>query len=319
MLQWLARGASCSIARGSGNGLNVMLEREGYLAAADGTRLYFQTLGDTSSDAPQVLVMPNGAYLLDDFGWLAQQRTLIVYDLRNRGRSDAVTDAARLKRGVLHDVEDLEAVCRHFALDAVDLFAHSYAATMIALFAMQSPGRVRRAIQIGPTPPDYGAQYPAHLVHADEVLADVFAKLGALQAERATMEPRRFCERAWLELRRIYVVDEANAHRADWGRCELANERGFMQHWMQNIVPSLQALSLTSADYARASMPFLVVHGRKDRSSPYGGGLDWARRLPDARIVTVDDAAHAPWIEAPRLVFDAIAAFLRGEWPREAT
>jgi pimeloyl-ACP methyl ester carboxylesterase len=285
-----------------------MLAREGYLTTADGARLYFETFGD----APQVLIIPNGFYLLDDFRRLAERRTLIVYDLRNRGRSDTESDAARLRAGIRQDVDDLEVVCRHFGVQAVDLLGHSYVGIMIALFAMQFPQRVRRAIQIGPPPPDFGTQYPAELTNADAVLADVFAKLGAMQAERASMDPQRFCERAWRELRRIYVVDESNAHRADWGRCELANERGFMQHWMQNIVPSLQALALTDADYARASMPFLVIHGRKDRSAPYGGGLDWARRLPDARMVTVDDAAHAPWIEAPRVVFDSIMEFLEG-------
>jgi pimeloyl-ACP methyl ester carboxylesterase len=285
-----------------------MLAREGYLTTADGARLYFETFGD----APQVLIIPNGFYLLDDFRRLAERRTLIVYDLRNRGRSDTESDAARLRAGIRQDVDDLEVVCRHFGVQAVDLLGHSYVGIMIALFAMQFPQRVRRAIQISPPPPDFGTQYPAELTNADAVLADVFAKLGAMQAERASMDPQRFCERAWRELRRIYVVDESNAHRADWGRCELANERGFMQHWMQNIVPSLQALTLTDADYARASMPFLVIHGRKDRSAPYGGGLDWARRLPDARMVTVDDAAHAPWIEAPRVVFDSIMEFLEG-------
>jgi pimeloyl-ACP methyl ester carboxylesterase len=231
-----------------------MLACEGYLTAADGTRLYFQTFGD----APQALIIPNGFYLLDDFGWLADRRTLVVYDLRN-GRSDTVTDAARLA-GIRRDVDDLDAVRRHFGLEAVDLLGHSYVATMIA----------------------------------------------------------QFCELAWSELRRLYVVDEAHAQRIDWGRCELANERNFMQHWTQNIIPSLQAPSLTPQDYARVAMPFLIVHGRKDRSAPYGGGLDWAHSLPGARIVTVDEAAHAPWIEAPQLVCDSIAEFLSGRWPRAA-
>ena len=286
--------------------VNRMLASEGHVAAPDGTRLYFQALGD----APGVLIIPNGFYLLDDFRGLADRRTLLVYDLRNRGRSDAVTDESLLRGGVLRDVDDLEAVRRHFGLEKVELLGHSYVATMIALYAMRSPDRVRRAIQIGPPPPQYGQQYPPDLMHADATRDDVFAKLGALQSQRPSMDPQKFCERAWSELRRIYVVDEANAHRIDWGRCDLENERNFMRYWLQNIVPSLQALSLTAQDYARADMPFLTIHGRKDRSAPYGGGLEWASRLPDAHLVTVDDAAHAPWIEAPRLVFDAITAFL---------
>jgi 2-hydroxy-6-oxonona-2,4-dienedioate hydrolase len=62
-------------------------------------------------------------------------------------------------------------------------------------------------------------------------------------------------------------------------------------------------------------MPVLTIHGRKDRSAPYGGGQDWVSRLPDARLLTVENAGHAPWIEQPATVFGAIATFLSGRWP----
>lgn len=32
--------------------------------------------------------------------------------------------------------------------------------------------------------------------------------------------------------------------------------------------------------------------------------------LPNARLVTIDNAAHAPWVEAPDEVFGAIDEFL---------
>jgi pimeloyl-ACP methyl ester carboxylesterase len=40
--------------------------------------------------------------------------------------------------------------------------------------------------------------------------------------------------------------------------------------------------------------------------------------LPHARLVTVDNAAHVPWIEAPEAVFGAIKTFLNGAWPETA-
>lgn len=60
--------------------------------------------------------------------------------------------------------------------------------------------------------------------------------------------------------------------------------------------------------------PVLVVHGTADRSAAYEGGKAWARRLPNARLLTVEGAAHAPWIERPAVVA-AIAEFLDGAWP----
>jgi len=40
--------------------------------------------------------------------------------------------------------------------------------------------------------------------------------------------------------------------------------------------------------------------------------------LPDARLVTVEGASHAPWIEAPEKVFSSISTFLDGAWPPDA-
>ena len=52
----------------------------------------------------------------------------------------------------------------------------------------------------------------------------------------------------------------------------------------------------------------------KDRSAPYGGGREWAMMLPNARLVSVENAGHAPWVEAEELVFGAIEEFLGGTW-----
>jgi pimeloyl-ACP methyl ester carboxylesterase len=62
----------------------------------------------------------------------------------------------------------------------------------------------------------------------------------------------------------------------------------------------------------------LVLHGKMDRNAPYGSGREWASLLPNARLVTFEKAAHAPWIEAPDQVFGAIETFLGGAWPEAA-
>jgi hypothetical protein len=40
--------------------------------------------------------------------------------------------------------------------------------------------------------------------------------------------------------------------------------------------------------------------------------------LPDARLLTVENAAHVPRIEEPEKVFGAIGTFLGGAWPEAA-
>jgi pimeloyl-ACP methyl ester carboxylesterase len=53
---------------------------------------------------------------------------------------------------------------------------------------------------------------------------------------------------------------------------------------------------------------------RKDRSAPYGGGREWALWWPEARLLTIEDGGHAPWIESPDVSND-VAEFLEGRWP----
>jgi pimeloyl-ACP methyl ester carboxylesterase len=82
-----------------------------------------------------------------------------------------------------------------------------------------------------------------------------------------------------------------------------------LKHWMENIDPSIRALDLTR-EAGKVLSPALVIHGTRDRQAPYGGGLEWASLLPGARLLTVEGAAHVPWIEAPEMVFGAIESFL---------
>jgi proline iminopeptidase len=291
-----------------------MPANKGYVTAEGGIRLFFRTLGS----GEEAVLIPNGFHLFDELSFLADRRTLIFYDLRNRGWSDPVTDGSRLERGIHNDVEDLEAVRRHFGLPSVALLGHSYVGLPLVLYAMKHPSRVERVVQIGPMPPNLATQYPPHLTGADETLRDVFGRLGQMQKERGAEDAEEFCRKFWSVLRLIYVTDPANAEKINWGRCELSNERNFMKYWVGAILPSIQSLDLTGDEMARVEAPVLTIHGTRDRSSPYGAGREWALRLPNARLVTVEGAGHAPWIEAPDEVFASIETFLDGTWPPSA-
>jgi|SRR5579862_6675459 len=281
---------------------------------SDGVRLHFQRLGS----GPPTILMPNGFYLLKDFGFLAAHATLICYDVRNRGLSDPVTDPANLARGIYQDVDDLDAVRRHFGLDRVDVLGHSYIALMLGLYAMEYPQHTGRVVEIAPMQPDAARQYSPDLMNADGVLAEVMSRIAAIAREAPSGSPQEMCRKFWNALRLIYVTNPKDAERIDWGRCEIENERNFGAYWMGRILPSIQKLRLGESDFSQAVNPVLVVHGTKDRSAPYGGGRDWARCLPNARLVTVYNGGHAPWIESPDLVFDSIEKFLEGNWPPAA-
>jgi proline iminopeptidase len=287
---------------------------DGYINTTDGLRLFYRQAGTGS----HVVLFINGVPTADDFAPILDGRTVVFFDPRDRGRSDTVRDRSQIERGVHHDVDDLETIRQHFGVDQVDVIGHSYAGVTVALYAMKHPTSVRRVVQIGPMAPDQSRQYPPELRYSDEVLSKALAQLAELMKEQATLDPVEMCRRFWTIISPIYVMDPADIVKLKWARCDSANERNFMGPWVQYLQPSIQQLKLTEHDFSRATMPMLVIHGTKDRSGPYGGGRDWARALPNARLLTVDNAGHVPWIEAPNLVLGAIRTFLDGDWPAAA-
>ena len=285
--------------------------QEGFISTADGVRLFFRQVGS----GPSAVIIPNGFHLFDDFKHFAGRRKLIFYDVRNRGFSDTVADDARLERGIHNDVEDLDAVRRHFGIERINVLGHSYIGLMVGLYAVKHPAAVNRALLIGPMQPNAGKQYPAHLTGGDDTLAEVLSKLAQMQKEGPPADPVQACKNFWAVLRKIYVTNPADADKIKWDRCELPNERNSLKYFSGKILPSIQKLHFSAEDFTGMKAPVLIIHGTRDRSSPYGGGRDWALMFPDARLLTVDNAAHAPWIEAPSPVFEAIESFLDGKWP----
>jgi pimeloyl-ACP methyl ester carboxylesterase len=287
---------------------NDMGPSEGYITTEDGIRLFFQKLGS----GQKTVIMPNAVFLFDDFKHLADGRTVIFYDLRNCGGSDHVSDRAKLKRGIHHDVDDLEAVRRHFEITQVDVIGHSYLGMMVILCAMKYPAQVNRVVQIGPVQPFFGKQYPAHLTGADATLLEVSTKLAQLQKDSQSEDPELH-KKWWSLMRVLYVADPANADKINWSFGE-----NMKKHWNENIFPSIQSLNLSAEEVAKVNVPVLTIHGTRDRHAPYGGGREWVLMLPNARLVTIENSAHLPWIEAPEKVFSSIKTFLEGTWPEAA-
>jgi pimeloyl-ACP methyl ester carboxylesterase len=288
-------------------------QTEGFITTEDGVRLFYRKLGK----GPRTVIIPNATYMFDDFKYLGDDGTVIFYDLRNRGRSDSVTDPTKLRRGVHNDVDDLEAVRRHFSAAPIDLIAHSYLGMVVILYAMKYAAHVNRIVQIGPVQPVIGKQYPPHLTGADAVMKEVFAKMTELQKAGPGTNPAEFGEKMWSVMRQLFVTDPADADKITWSTEGLPNETVFsvMSYYNQYLLPSMQSIHFSSEDLGKVQMPVLTVHGTRDRNAPYGGGKDWAESLPNARLITIENGAHLPWIDAPEKVFGSIRTFLNGSWP----
>ena len=123
-------------------------------------------------------------------------------------------------------------------------------------------------------------------------------------------QPREFCEVDAKVFAYYLVGDPSRADRIPI-RCDLENE------WPVNVQKTFTKLlsgpsiSLTKEDVANITAPVLIIHGTKDRNASYAGGVTWSKNLPNAKLVTIEGAAHGVLWEEPERVMDAIRAFVR--------
>ena len=291
---------------------------ERMLPTPDGTSLCVYQLGR----GDRTILLPNAVHLLEHFAWLGRTHTVIAWDLRNRGRSAAVEDRALLHRGIHHDVEDMETVRAAFKVEQPHLIGHSYLGLAVILYAIAYPERADRIIQIGPSATDVHRAWPAALRADDleQLASGEEARLLAQMREEGVDEsnPEAF-ELAWRAFfSRMLVFDPAKADQIGEHLQHIDNEKParIERHMRENIMPSIERLGPLDEELSLLPNPVLVIHGRQDRNVAYGAGIEWAARLRRARLLTVPEAAHMPFLERPEIVQPAIEQFLAGAWPQ---
>jgi proline iminopeptidase len=296
--------------------------QEGYIQTDDGTKLYYRKTGS----GKQIVIIPGDLFLFDDFKQFANGRTLIFYDMRGRGRSEMIPDEQKGKLvSIYHDVKDVERVRQYFKVEKFSLIGYSYLGLMSVMYAMDYPNRVERIIQLGPVPLKFGTKYPENLTNNDKLeeigaKAEEVAKVMKLRDEGYNQtNPKDYCEKVWQVTRYRLVGSPANVDKLGKSRCDMPNEYpvNLDKHFEYSFV-SVQKLDIPQEKIAQVKIPVLTIHGTKDRNAVYGSGREWATILPNARLLTVEGAAHQSWADAPEVVFPAIELFLQGKWAEKA-
>ncbi len=280
----------------------------GFVRAADGVRLYYEKVG-----SGPVLIVPGRLFVFEALRPLADHHTVISYDMRARGRSDAVSDT--LRQTIQDDVRDLERIREFFHADRFTPIGWSYLGLMVVMYATEHPDHVVKLVQLGPVPPRFDARYEPLDSGGDNdsvTSRRLSAELDSLRRSGfAAAHPKEYCEREWVLARRQLVGRLADTLKLAIRPCDMPNE------WPVNVdrhidysIASISKLRFDRENLRRLTMPVLTVHGTRDRNAPYGGGREWASILPNARLVTIIGAAHAAILERPDIVLPAIRAFL---------
>lgn len=284
-----------------------------------GVRLHVERIGS----GPNVVIVPGGFLYNGDLQALARpDRTLVLYDMRNRGRSSRVERDDQIS--LQADVADVEAVRRHVGAERISLIGYSYLGMMVMLYTAEHPGRVDRVVQLGPVAMRFDTEFPSDLVWTDPAPVIPPADWAALEALRAQghgrSHPQDYCIRSETLQRLMLIVDPRHAERMDPRvRCAMVNEWpiNFQRHLGIHFVGSVQNFQPPREAFRRLETPVLTIHGTMDRNASFAGGVEWAMTLPNARLIIARRAAHQLWLDYPRALAE-IDRFLAGEWPESA-
>ena len=311
-------------------------EREFFVEAVDGTRLYTRVKPFTSSDpsspsiavssaltssndpAPSLtshaehptLVLCDGLccdgfiykYLWDDLARLGQ---VAHFHYRGHGRSELPQDPARIDVPAL--AQDLLTVIDHLGTDQVVLFGHSLG-TQVALEAYRRrPEAIRGLVLICGS---FGRV--THTFKGSNLLATVLPDL----IDWATRHPK-FARALWarvpvnVALRVAGLMGDINIRAV-----RVEDVAPYFQHVIhvdfEMFLRMLKCAGEHSAEdlLPSVSVPTLVIAGGRDTITPPDLSKAMRDAIPNAKLCLIADGTHIAPLEHRQAVSDAIQGFL---------
>jgi proline-specific peptidase len=282
---------------------------ESYVTTADGVRLFVRTTDGTGT--PVVFLHGGPGASITDGGYemeeLLPERRWIMYDQRGGGRSP-VADPATVTAA--QHVEDLEQLRRHFGHQRISIVGLSWGSALAAMYAAKHPQHVERIVFLSPMPAAMKpfaeerhaamAEYRApNEKRRQELQERLNAATGdeaiALCRERFAMNYGEYVVRpeSLQRGRRCDTVDRINRGGTPAGQSTMKS----LGEW--DFRPSLRTLTV----------PALVIEGAQSRV-PLSSARAWAEALPKGRLLLIEDAGHANWLDQPEKFRAAVREFL---------
>ncbi len=281
-------------------------DRNGFVEAADGTRIFFEALGE---GAPPIILTDGIG--CDGFAWrylaprLGLRHQVVHWHFRGHGRSGPPIDRDMLS---IEDLAgDLRRVCGHLTLVRPVVIGHSMGVQVALEFQRQNPDDVSGLVLMCGT---YGRI--TSTFHGTNLLAQVLPSL-----VRGTRMFPTVARAVWgrvpaaLAFRVACAGGELDAERID--------EEDFERYWEHAALMDpdvfLRMLEHAGAHDARGfleqiDVPTLVVAAEHDTFTPLPLALEMADAIPNAELEVLEDASHAAPVEQPERIADRIEEFL---------
>jgi len=284
----------------------VQYEREGFVDAADGTRLFYEELGGGAP--PVVLVDGIGC---DGFAWrylaprLAEHHRVLHGHFRGHGRSGPPLDRDRLS---IEDLaRDLRKVCDERDVARPVIAAHSMGVQVALEYYRQNPEGVAALVLMCGT---FGRI--TSTFHGTDLLDQVLP--GLIRGSR--MFPG-IARAVWGRVPAAMAFRVACAGRELDG--ERIREEDFQRYWEHAALMDpdvfLRMLKGAGQHDARGflpeiDVPTLVVAAEHDTFTPMALAEEMAAAIPNAELEVIEEASHAAPVEQPDRIAERVEDFL---------
>ena len=229
---------------------------------------------------------------------LCDEFDCLLYDMRGFGRSRLPQIPSESLYEMEDYAEDLAALLDTLAINRVYIKAHSMGASAATIFLNRYPERVERAILTC-----------SGIFEYDEKAFAAFHKFGSYVVKfrpqwllHIPFAPPLFMARF---LHRPLPLSVSKAFLADFLVADYEAALGTML-----TVVSKYAAEVMPQEFARLSVPTLLVSGERDRIIPADLGRNAAQLSKNVKYLEIPETAHFPMLEAPEVYLSQVREFL---------
>jgi proline iminopeptidase len=254
-------------------------------------------------------------YLLPDLDRLADTFRLIYYDQRGRGQSADGVQAEDVT--LASEIDDLDAVIRHYRLESPVLLGHSWGALLALEYALRRPGRASHLVLMNAAPVSVNDVALLRKTYIEALGSDMDRQRAIVAgAAYAAGEPDAVAARYRIHFtnalarpehyeRLMAAMSAAFASQGSAGilKARAVEDRLMLDTWSApgyDLLPKLRALNV----------PTLVIHGDRD-FIPAAIAEHIAAAIPGARLTMIENCGHFAYLERAGEVRRALADFFR--------
>jgi len=268
------------------------MESQSGFASINGAQIYYEVAG---TGQPFVMLhagVSDSRQWNNEFAYFAQEYTVIRYDARGFGKSKPV-------EGEFSNLEDLKALLDHLQIsDSLILMGCSMGGGLSMDFALENPSRAKALIMVGsgpggleldiPSPKKFAEAEKAYEKKDWDLLVELYTQIWFDGINRTAEQVDPTMRKLVYEMNRTSLMHHATG---------LGEQR-----------PNIEPPAATRLQ--ELTVPILVVVGEEDVPYIRAAADHMVEKIPSARKVVMQDAAHLPNMEHPEKFQQIVSEFL---------